>query len=180
MVRLGGAGIGRLAELELRRGWLLAAALAVQLLLGQVPSGWRGAGLATSAALVGLWLAANLPRRPRTIRLAISVVALGWALNVAVMVPNHGMPVSGAALQAVGAPATADVAAGNLYKHVPLGGGTSLPWLADVVPVPPLRMIVSAGDVVMAGGLVLLVGAAVSRRQRAPGRARIGMVAPSA
>ena len=112
----------------------------------------------TSTALVGLWLAANLPRRPSIARLPFGLLAAGFALNVAVMAPNQGMPVSRAALDAVGAPAAADVAAGNLDKHVAMDGDTALPWLGDVVALPPLRMVVSAGDLVMAGGIVLLVG----------------------
>jgi hypothetical protein len=163
--------LARLAGLELRRSWLLAVALALQLLLGRFPSGWRGVGLVTSTALVGLWLAANLPRRPSTVRLAIGLLAAGWALNVAVMAPNHGMPVSRDALDALGAPGSVDVAAGNQYKHVALDDDTVLPWLGDVVAVPPVRMIVSAGDVVLAAGLVLLVAGTmaaspVSRRPR--------------
>lgn len=174
----------RLADVELRRAWLLGLALALQLLLGRFPPGWRGVGLVTSMALVGLWLAANLPRRPSTARLAFGLLAAGWALNVAVMAPNHGMPVSRAALEAVDAPATTDVAAGNLYKHVAMDGDTTLPWLGDVVALPPLRTIVSAGDIVMAGGMVLLVGVmaggalAGGRARRRPlgdgGRLRLG------
>jgi hypothetical protein len=128
--------------------------------------------LVTSTALVGLWLAANLPRRPSVARVAFGLLAAGWALNVAVMAPNHGMPVSRAALDAVGAPPTADVAAGNLYKHVALDGDTTLPWLGDVVALPPLRMIVSAGDIVMAGGIVLLVGVTVAGGALVRGAAR--------
>ena len=112
----------------------------------------------TSTALVGLWLAANLPRRPSIARVSFGLLAAGFALNVAVMAPNHGMPVSRAALDAVGAPAAGDVAAGNLDKHVAMDGDTALPWLGDVVALPPLRMVLSAGDLVMAGGIVLLVG----------------------
>ena len=136
--------------------------------------------MATSTVLVGLWLAANLPRRPWSIQLAISVLALGWALNVAVMAPNHGMPVSRAALDAVGAADGVDVREGNLYKHVALDDDTTWPWLGDVVAVPPIRTIVSAGDIVMAGGVVLLVGAIVGNGGRRETRgSRLPLAAPS-
>jgi len=96
------------------------------------------------------------------------------------MAPNHGMPVSRAALDAVGADETVDVSEGNLYKHVALDGDTTLPWLADVVAVPPLRIIVSAGDIVMAGGVILLVAAAMGNGGRRETRgARLRLATPS-
>jgi hypothetical protein len=161
-----GSWLSRLAEMELRRPWLIGLALVLQLVLGRLPSGWRGVGLATSTALVGLWLAANLPRRPPLTRAAVALLAAGWALNVAVMAPNHGMPVSRSALDSVGASDSFDVSAGNLYKHVALDDDTTLPWLGDVLALPPVGMILSPGDIVMAGGLVLLVVGTTRRGSR--------------
>jgi hypothetical protein len=41
-------------------------------------------------------------------------------------------------------------------KHTLLTEDTRLPWLADVWALPPLRSIISAGDVVLAAGLIPL------------------------
>jgi hypothetical protein len=62
------------------------------------------------------------------------------------------MPVDPDALLAVGADPGAEPAG----KHTLLTEETRLPWLADIWAVPPLRSIISVGDVVLAVGLVPL------------------------
>jgi hypothetical protein len=43
-----------------------------------------------------------------------------------------------------------------------LDDATRLPWLADIWPLPPLRSIISIGDVVLAAGLIPLLHALMS------------------
>jgi hypothetical protein len=81
------------------------------------------------------------------------------------MLPNHGMPVSAVALDRIGAPSDVDVTDGSLFKHVGADGDTVLPWLGDVIPVAPLGVVISAGDVVMALGGFLLLAAGMARRE---------------
>ena len=117
--------------------------------------------------LVGGWLGLNARRRAPVLAAAIGLLAVGWLLNVATMVPNGGMPVSSVALEKIGAPSDVDVTDGALFKHVPADGDTVLPWLGDVLPVAPLDAVVSVGDLVMAVGGSLLVAAGMAGR-RAP------------
>lgn len=51
-------------------------------------------------------------------------------------------------------------------KNVPAGTDTMLGWLADVVPVPPLRTVVSVGDLLLALGVAVLVAALMRGRPR--------------
>src|SRR5207248_29659 len=71
-----------------------------------------------SYALVGVWLLLNVVRGRGPVRVGVLVAAAGWLLNIAVMVPNGGMPVSVRGLEAAGAPADFRVTSGHLYKHV--------------------------------------------------------------
>lgn len=158
-----GGRLGRLAELELRAPAVIFAALALQLGLGLLPAGARAPALAGSCVLVGVWLLLNVRGRPPVLGLAVGLLAAGWLLNVAVMLPNGGMPVSGAALARIGAPPQTDVSDGHLYKHVPADAETVLPWLADVVPLAPLSAVVSAGDLVLAAGGFLLLATGMAR-----------------
>ena len=160
-----GGRLSRLADVELRAPAAIFGAVALQLALGLVPAELRLPGLVASGVLVTAWLVANARDRTPALGLAVGLLAVGWALNLAVMVPNRGMPVSDTALSRIGAPAEVDVADGNLFKHVRADGDTVLPWLGDVVPVPPLRAVVSAGDVFMAAGVFLVLAAGMARRE---------------
>src|SRR5690606_38717098 len=37
-----------------------------------------------------------------------------------------------------------------------LTDATALPWLADVIPLPPLKLVVSIGDIVLVAGMIPL------------------------
>ncbi len=104
-----------------------------------------------------MWLALNAVIQSSAGRAALGLVAAGWLMNLVVMVPNGGMPVSAAALEDSGAPSGLDVEDGHLSKHVELSPSTVLPALGDVVAVPALKSAMSAGDVVMAVGLAATV-----------------------
>jgi hypothetical protein len=80
------------------------------------------------------------------------------------MVPNGGMPVSKAALEALDG-GHVDVADGHLYKHRLADDGTVLASLGDVIPVRPLNMAASAGDAVLLVG-ILGVAASLARPRK--------------
>ena len=54
------------------------------------------------------------------------------------------------------------------WTEGPATADTRLSWLADVIPVAPIRTVVSAGDVVLLARVSMLVAVAM----RKPGRRR--------
>lgn len=163
-----GGRLGGLADLGLRAPGLVFAALAAQAALGTGPAralseGVRASAVVASYAAVGAWLALNAACGPRTLRPALALLAVGWLLNALAIVPNGGMPVSAQGLRRAGVPADFAVEEGQLFKHVRADGDTVAPWLGDVLPVRPLRSVVSVGDVVLAAGIAVAVSAAMAR-----------------
>lgn len=87
-------------------------------------------------------------------RAGMVLVAAGFTMNMLVILANGGMPVAPDAIASLGGdPATAGTLAG---KHHLMSSTTALPWLADVIPVAPLDLIISVGDVVLIAGMVPL------------------------
>lgn len=159
---LRGGSIHGLARVSLP-GWpLVVAALVVQALgafaavLGaRSPHAWYVAGMVASAALVSVFVVRNrqLPGMP--------LVAVGFLLNATVVVANGAMPVSTEAAERAGITLSA-LHAGTDAKHELLDGDSRLTFLADVIPVPlPLvpigSNVLSAGDIVLAAGIGILV-----------------------
>jgi hypothetical protein len=170
-----GGRLRRIAEAPLHHPWLLFSGLALQLGVDLAAGrGWlpdAGAGglalLVTSQLLVVAWLGLNrhLP--------GVWFVAAGLALNAVVMAANGAMPVDPGAMRALGL-GELEVPPG---KHTLLTDTTRLPWLADVIPVPPLRSIVSVGDLGLAVGLFPMTHALMTWRSDAErdGSARGGL-----
>ena len=150
---LRGGSLESLAATKFRWSGLLFAGLGGQIAIEMWSPEWldEGAGLAVlllSNALVAGFLAANvhLP--------GVALAAIGMALNVIVIAANGAMPVSTRALEKAGF--EGDV--GDFgTKHELLDEDTRAPWLADVIPVPYARAIISLGDVVLALGIAQLV-----------------------
>lgn len=93
--------------------------------------------LAMNRRLPGLWLA-----------------SLGLLLNLVVIGANGAMPVSVEGARAAGL--EAPPVAGTV-KHERVDENTELPWLADVIPLPGMRQILSLGDFALILGLARLV-----------------------
>jgi hypothetical protein len=157
-----GGRMHRVADAPLRWSGLLFAGVAVQVFVdvgavrGFLPSaGGASYGLLLASQLLVLgWVVANW-HLPGT-----KLVTIGLALNALVIGANGAMPVDPAAIQALGIEG-ATVSGG---KHVLLDDATRLPWLADIWPLPPLRSIISVGDVVLAAGLIPLAHALMTWR----------------
>lgn len=165
-------GPARLARVRVRAVRLLVAAAVIQLATSTLtPSSGiaRGTALVLTTLLVGLFLVGN-------VRLTgVPLMALGLLLNVVVLSANAAMPVS------VGAAARAGLSRPQLHLDTdamrePTGPGTRLAPLGDVVPValPRWPQVVSAGDVLVAAGVGLLLVTAgprpVRRRGQTPRR----------
>jgi hypothetical protein len=168
-----GGRLSRLAEAPLHRPWLLFLGVGVQVgvdvlaareVLGDATTlGWLA--LLLSQVLVVGFLASNW-RLPGT-----TLVAVGLLLNAVVMAANGAMPVDPAAIRALGI----DGSTVPLGKHTLLTDATRLPWLADIWALPPLRSIISVGDVVLAAGLVPMTHALMSHPSAAerPGHSEL-------
>ncbi len=148
----GGGRLARLGDVRLRGVWLVVAAALAQAAVSVLgATGWGGLlrpGLLAAsyvAVLAFVWRNRALP--------GMTAVFVGFGLNALVITANGGMPVAPSALEAVGAP-DAEITPG---KHLLLEDDDAFPWLADVIPVPPLRQVISVGDVVLAGGVGVLV-----------------------
>ncbi len=147
-----GGRFRRIGRAPLLATWLLFSGVVLQIASDAgVMLGWfEGTGtisyglLLTSQLLVLAWVLRNwyLP--------GLILVAIGLALNATVMAANGAMPVHPDAIAALGQDP------GELVrgKHVLLDGDTRLWWLADIWPVPPIRSIISIGDVILAAGLL--------------------------
>lgn len=80
------------------------------------------------------------------------LVLVGLGMNLAVVVPNGGMPVSASAMHAAGA--ATSVRIGGDLKHHEMTGADVLAFMGDVIPVPaPVGIVLSAGDVLLYTGI---------------------------
>lgn len=158
----GGGRLRGLALVKLRAHLLLLGALATQVGLPVVARELRNPLVALSYAMVGVWLVVNMASRTKLLRVAIGLLALGWAMNVAAIAANGVMPVSLEAVGAVVGSPVEELPDGYIDKHTAAGPGTKLEILTDVIAVPSLRTVISVGDVVMVVGIVLTMAAAMA------------------
>lgn len=120
--------------------------------------------LLTGVALL-VFLIANGLRQRRGVRVGLLLMSAEWLLNLIVVVANHGMPTPPAVLDG-------DTWWPNLWlmphllEHVPLDGGSRLPWLADTIELrlAHARMPFSAGDLLLYVGGAVFLHAAMRRR----------------
>lgn len=149
---LRGGRLRHVADADLRLDWLLFVGVALQVAVDLAAarnllpdaglSGWTL--LLLSQLLVIGFLVGNR-RLP-----GVWWVAAGLALNAIVMAANRAMPVDPVAIAALGI----DGATVPPGKHTLLTPDTHLALLADIIPVPWLRSILSVGDLVLAVGLL--------------------------
>lgn len=163
-----GGRLAAVATVRLRALWLLWLAAAVQACqyyadpirkLLEERIGVSMVGIVF--AIVALWLAVNLRQQSWLLRIACAAILLGAALNGAAILANGRMPYSGWAADAAGA-------AGGVTtpKNEPADSGTRLAFIGDVVPVPPLRKIISPGDILIGLGAATSVAAVMRRTPR--------------
>jgi hypothetical protein len=158
-----GVVLGVIAGLAVRRSWRPLAAVQIRwlpLLLGGLLA--RAAAPFASSIAVPLYvfaLAGTAAGAAANVRLTgAALVALGGALNLAVVLLNHGMPVDAGAVAAAGASMPTDA------LHVAMTDASLLWPLADVIPVPVARAVYSAGDFCIALGGFLVPFVLLIRR----------------
>jgi len=149
---LRGGSFEDLAATKFRWVAFLLTGLALQLVFeiffdDRLTSGQSLTILLMSYLMIVAFLAANrhLP--------GLTLAAVGLALNVLVIGANGAMPVGERAVEIIGIEEVRDFG----IKHEPLDDDTWFPWIADVIPVPGLGTVISAGDIVLAAGLSYLV-----------------------
>ena len=164
-VPLLGGRLGALAELRLRAAWLLAAALALQVVvISLVPGG--ASALHRAAHLASYGLAAAFVVANRRLR-GLAPLALGGLANAVAIAANGGvMPMGPAAARAAGIAPSAGFANSAVLAHPRLAP------LGDVLALPGVAF--SCGDVLIVAGAAVLVHAACGarapfRRPAAPG-----------
>ena len=160
---LAGGRLDRLPHAGVR--WPLLALVGLALQLAPLPGSAALALLYLSFALLLGFAAANL-RRP-----GFPLILLGVTLNLAVIAANGGMPVSRSAIVASGQQDTLGELAtdGDGVKHQLAGPSTRLLPLGDVLAVPPpVRQVISVGDIAVDAGIFWFVVAAMALRRRRP------------
>ena len=166
---LGGRFSG-LSVLRLRWRAIPFAAVLSQVASLAVPPSARPAIALVSQTVVLGWLGANMAMgQNKHIRFGGRLLAFGAVLNSIPMMLHGGMPVSSNALAVAGMPANFDVSNGNLGKHVTAASDAAFGFLGDIIPLRGLHVVLSFGDLVMAWGLALVVGAAMMAMPRRPG-----------
>lgn len=149
-----GGRLANLAQVRLHRGWLVAVAVLTQALLTMVGALNGPVEVLTGPVLLASHLALLVFVWRNRLLPGMALIFAGFAMNAAVITANGAMPVGREALFAISGSATTAISPG---KHRLLADGDSLVWLADIIPIPVLRTIVSAGDVVLGAGVAILV-----------------------
>lgn len=146
---LRGGSLKKLAETSFRHVWLLVAGAVISLAVSLFSPPWlEGAGTASItifvlvSVVVFLVVNRHLP--------GMGLAGFGLALNTVVILVNGAMPVSADAARIANARGSLDDPG---LKHEVMGPDTDLAWLADRIPLPGARLVLSAGDVVLAGGI---------------------------
>jgi hypothetical protein len=158
-----GGRVSALASLKVR--WTPAALIGLALQL--VP--WPGATLPLLMVFVsyGILLAFALAN-VRAGLPGFGLVLIGIVMNFTVIAVNQGMPVTRDALIASHQEETLPILLDRPgAKHHLAGPDDRLMFLADVIPVPPLDLVVSLGDVLAYAGVAWLIIGGMRRHRRA-------------
>lgn len=160
-----GGRLTRIGDAAIRWPWAVVVGLGLQVVLDlaaqryAIDATWTWVGSLASQLVVVGFVVANL-RWP-----GMAAIGTGLALNAVVIAANGAMPVDPAAIRALGFDGPVALPPG---RYTVVDGGTRLPWLGDVFPVPWLRSIVSPGDLILALGLLPFVHALLLGRPRRP------------
>jgi len=151
---LRGGSLSRFAQIDLRLWWLLIVGAVVQGIANLLPADkeWSQEVAVTLILISFGFLMIVVLANHREVGMWIA--GLGILMNFIVIGANAGMPVLPQAAVIAGADST-DLALDA--KHVVLDSDSRLVFLADVIPVPFLRQVLSMGDVLLAVGLGLFL-----------------------
>jgi Family of unknown function (DUF5317) len=159
-----GGSLAGLLSTRLRALWLLWLAAVVQvgeLYARNLGHGWRLPLLVITFALAGAWLAANLPGRSLVMKTAGCVALAGGLANGVAIAANGRMPYLPAAARTAGIPPGLATP-----KNVAAAPGSHLTALGDTIPVPPLHVIISIGDILIIIATIILIATAMRTAPR--------------
>jgi Family of unknown function (DUF5317) len=166
-----GGRLRNLSDVDLRWtfvpwGWLFASVFADRI----GGNGGFYVFLAGMACLV-LFAFANLSQAA-----GMKLIFIGALINLFMTVNNHGMPYSVNAMHNAGVLPQKynDQPKVTVASH-PQRRGDQLVLLGDVIPVPPLKIVVSIGDVIVALGFAMMAANSLTGRR---GRRSIGASVP--
>jgi hypothetical protein len=148
--------LSALAELELRRPWLVLAAIGIQVaIISVVPGPVESAGLGEPLHIVSYCLLAAFAWANRRVA-GVPVIALGGFCNVLAITVNGGvMPADPDALAAAGKTTEAGEFINSAAVQDP-----KLGFLGDIIATPaslPVSNVYSVGDIlILLGAFVLL------------------------
>ncbi|MCP5027495.1 MAG: DUF5317 domain-containing protein [Actinomycetia bacterium] len=142
------------------------AAVGIQILNQVSGLGWTSLTVA-SHTLVTLWAVAIVHRQPSPARLGMTIVAIGFVLNLLPVAANGRMPVAESAARSIGFEIDESIEAGNLAKHQIARDGDRLLVLSDTMPITWLGAVVSPGDLAMALGAAVAICPVVPAAGRA-------------
>ena len=146
---VGGGRLTNLERVDLRWIGLPLAWIALGLWARRGDGGLHFAALLVSMSCLLGFVVVNVKRVP-----GLWLVAAGVALNLFMTANNHGMPYDPHALQVAGiVPSTYGAVPRSTVASHPQHSGDQLVVLGQVIPLRPLRTVVSFGDLFVAFGL---------------------------
>lgn len=154
-----GGRMRRLADLRIAGLPFVFAALVLGLapLVVEMPDALGRVLVAAANVVVLACVAVNLRRHRGAVRAGMAVIAAGWALNAVVIAANGGMPLSRWAYAQSGQTDPITEGEGGFFKIVAAGPGSRLRPLGDVIPIEPLRQVLSVGDLLLMAGIGVVV-----------------------
>ncbi len=142
---------------RMRLHWWGLAPIGVALQAIPVPASWGSpetigwAMLVASYVVLLAFIAVNR-RIP-----GATLMAAGLLLNLAVVLPNQGMPVSAHAVEVASGGGSVRLPQDSAKHHVATADDV-LRFLGDVIPIPPpFRVVLSIGDVLLYAGIAWFV-----------------------
>lgn len=168
----GGGRVGNIERVDLRFLALPAVWVGLGVWARRGDGSLRFAALLVSMVCLLAFLVLNAVRMP-----GLWLVAFGIGLNLFMTANNHGMPYDPGALEKAGiVPSTYGAVPKSTVAAHPERSGDQMVILGQVIPIRPLRTVVSFGDLFVSFGLGAatmnaLVGTSSSRRD-AVGRPR--------
>lgn len=167
---LAGGRISELRHVHVRAVWLIYASVVIGIALPLLLSPPRGVGRAlVLVSYLGILAVLILNMHAHSaIRAGLAVFTVGWVLNFLPIAINGGMPLSLWAHAQAGRTDTPTPGRSDFFKVVVAERSTPLRQLGDAIPLSPLRLVVSAGDLVMMVGMGTIIAQGMRRTRTQP------------